>query len=171
MYFKLKSTIEVTPASVSRLSLTLAAVIVSILLLPMQKKLLSNQCLFLVCCNGCLCIFSNSTKRWKVVSERLQNLSLKMVCDTRWESSSLNAVRYQYAEVKKALEDEYEQSTDLVASSEAESLLVYLEKVRVLNGVSHMSVISETMDLSEATKIMNKCVTFSKELQKYRFHF
>lgn len=127
--------------------------------------------------------FSNSTKRWKVVSEHLQNLSLKKVCDTRWESriNSLKAVRYQYAEVKRALEDEYEQSTDPVASSEAESLLVNLEKFEFLmalviwydvlfqvNLVSK-TMQSETMDLSEATKIMNKCLKFLKEYRSTGF--
>lgn len=64
----------------------------------------------------------------------MKNLTLKNVCETRWESrvNSLQAVRYQYAEVKRALEEEYRQSTDPVASSEAKSLADNLEKFEFL---------------------------------------
>jgi hypothetical protein len=72
--------------------------------------------------------FSNSTKRWEVISKYVKNLTLKKVCETRWESrvNSLQAVRYQYAEVKGGLEEEYQQSNDPVASSEAKSLAANL---------------------------------------------
>lgn len=32
-------------------------------------------------------LFSGSTKRWEVISEHIEGLSLKKVCETRWESS------------------------------------------------------------------------------------
>ncbi|GBP12600.1 hypothetical protein EVAR_10261_1 [Eumeta japonica] len=64
--------------------------------------------------------FSNAAKRWEVISKYVKSLTLKNVCDTRWESrvNSLQAVRYQNAEIKNALEEEYQQSSDSVANSE-----------------------------------------------------
>jgi hypothetical protein len=123
--------------------------------------------------------FSNSTKRWKVISKYVKNLTLKKVCETRWESrvNSLQAVRYQYAEVKGALEEEYQQSNDPVASSEVKSLAANLEKFEFLlalviwyDVLFHVNLVSKSMqseclDLSDATKIIDKCLKF---LKKYR---
>ncbi|EFA12210.1 hypothetical protein TcasGA2_TC005126 [Tribolium castaneum] len=66
------------------------------------------------------------TQRWKVIWNYVKSLTL---CETRWESkvNSLHAVRYTDTEVKIALEEEYQQSTDPVPSSEAKSLAANFE--------------------------------------------
>jgi len=42
-------------------------------------------------------LFSGSTKRWKVLLEHVPDLTVKSVCNTRWESriKSVRAIRYQ----------------------------------------------------------------------------
>lgn len=127
--------------------------------------------------------FSNSTKRWEVISKHVKNLTLKNVCETRWERrvNSLQAVRYQYAEVKRALEEEYRQSIDPVASSEAKSLADNLEKFEFLlslviwyDVLFHVNLVSKSMqseriDLSDATKMMHKCLKFLKDYRDEGF--
>ncbi|XP_023220889.1 uncharacterized protein LOC111622700 [Centruroides sculpturatus] len=82
---------------------------------------------------------------------------------------------YQYAEVKSTLEEEYRQSTDPLASSEAKSLADNLEKFEFLlslviwyDVLFHVNLVSKSMqservDLSDATKMMHKCLKFLKE--------
>jgi hypothetical protein len=92
-------------------------------------------------------------------------------------------VRYHYAEVKGAVEKEYRQSTDPVACSEAKSLAANLEKFEFLlalviwddddvlfdvNVVSK-SMQSECLDLSEATKMIDKCFKFLKQYRHEGF--
>jgi hypothetical protein len=75
-------------------------------------------------------LFSGSTKRWEVISKHVEGLSLKKVCETRWESrvSSLAAVRYHYSSVRDALLNLYDETNDSVAASEAVSLIRYMEQ-------------------------------------------
>lgn len=121
--------------------------------------------------------FSSSTKRWEVISKHTEALTLKKVCETRWESrvSSLQAVRYQYTEVRDALQEQYEESTDPVAASEARSLAQHMDQYEFLlilviwydllyqiNIVSK-SLQSESTDLLNATNLLHKCCQFVKE--------
>lgn len=74
-------------------------------------------------------LFSASTKRWAIFSKYVRNISVKPVCETRWESrvESVKAVRYQAGEIYDALFEVAEQSSDPKARSEAEALCKQLK--------------------------------------------
>ena len=65
--------------------------------------------------------FSESTKQWSILKKHITGLTVKPLCDTRWEShiDSVKVLRYQSMEVYEAL---LESSDDEQACSEAESL-------------------------------------------------
>lgn len=73
--------------------------------------------------------FSASTRRWEVFKRHLSSLTLKPLCDTRWESriDALLPLRYQLSEVHDALLDIVESNEvpgkfDNTARVEAEGL-------------------------------------------------
>ncbi|XP_054274622.1 52 kDa repressor of the inhibitor of the protein kinase-like [Macrosteles quadrilineatus] len=74
-------------------------------------------------------IFAGSTKRYCIVSEHVQSLSIKQVCETRWEAriSSIQAIRYQYADVRQALIELADSVEDPKTASEAQSLISHME--------------------------------------------
>ena len=69
-------------------------------------------------------LFSSSTKRWKILKESQLTLTVKEVCETRWECriNSVKAVRYQMVEVCEALQAMQEELIDPKVTSEAKSL-------------------------------------------------
>jgi hypothetical protein len=50
-------------------------------------------------------LFSKSTKRWKVLLDYVESLTVKSLCNTRWESriKSVKAIRYQAPQLRSAL--------------------------------------------------------------------
>ncbi|XP_026458768.1 zinc finger MYM-type protein 1-like [Papaver somniferum] len=71
-------------------------------------------------------LFSASTNRWDLFKEEIgeKGLTLKPLCDTRWESrvASIKAIRYQDPEIRKALEKLRDSSSISQEVSTAESL-------------------------------------------------
>lgn len=68
-------------------------------------------------------LFSASTQRWDVLKKHV-NLSLKSWAETRWESriKSIEAVKYQTAEVRDTLVEVRDTTGDPVVRVEAQSL-------------------------------------------------
>uniref|UniRef100_A0A8I6XDV9 DUF659 domain-containing protein n=1 Tax=Hordeum vulgare subsp. vulgare TaxID=112509 RepID=A0A8I6XDV9_HORVV len=50
-------------------------------------------------------LFSSSTKRWRLLLDHVPKMTVKSLCNTRWESQikSVHAFRYQAPELRKAL--------------------------------------------------------------------
>ena len=50
-------------------------------------------------------LFSSSTKRWNVLLEYVESLTVKSLCNTRWESriKRVKAIRFQAPELRSAL--------------------------------------------------------------------
>lgn len=127
-------------------------------------------------------LFSGLTKRWEVISKHIEGLSLKKVCETRWESrvSSLAAVRFNYTSVRDALQNLHEESNESVPASEALSLIQNMEQFEfivtivvwydILFQVNIVSkaMQSETMDLPNASQLLKNCSEFVKQ---YRHSF
>lgn len=125
-------------------------------------------------------IFAASTKRYCVISEHVTTLSLKQVCETRWEAriNSLQAVRYQYSEIRESLIELSENVDDSKVSSEALSLVSHMEDFSFLvslilwydllfqvNIVSK-SLQSKTADLPSTMKLLQRCEDFLKTFRE-----
>lgn len=82
-------------------------------------------------------LFSSSPKRWKVLLDNVSGLTLKSLCNTRWESriKSVKAIRFQAPQIRLALLELKESSNDPKSVSEAESLIGLLESFEFLLGM------------------------------------
>jgi len=75
------------------------------------------QCLYI--------LFSSSTKRWKVLKDNMEGLTLKPLSQTCWKSrvESIKAIRFQTPQIKVVLTHLMEICDDLKAFRDAKSLL------------------------------------------------
>ena len=83
-------------------------------------------------------LFSSSTKRWQLLLDHVPKMTVKSLCNTRWESriKSVQAIRYQAPELRKALLELKRTSTDdAKTKSDAKSLASALEKFEFLLGM------------------------------------
>lgn len=124
-------------------------------------------------------IFAGSTKRWCLISEHVKDLTLKQVCETRWEAriTSVQAVRYQYVEVRDALIELNEKTDDPKTASEANSLVNHMEDFSFLvcllvwhDLLFEINIISKSLQgkgkgVSDAVYKFNNCLDF---LDKFR---
>lgn len=69
-------------------------------------------------------LFTASTQRWDIFRMNVPGLSVKPLCETRWEAriESLKPIRYQLSEVIEALSEISFKSNEPIARSEAETL-------------------------------------------------
>ncbi|KAI3702674.1 hypothetical protein L6452_28423 [Arctium lappa] len=82
-------------------------------------------------------LFSSSTKRWKVLVDNVSNLTVKSLCNTRWESrvKSVKAIRFQAPQIRSALLELCKSCDDAKTKSEAESLVSAIENFEFLLGM------------------------------------
>lgn len=119
-------------------------------------------------------IFSSSTKRWCIINDHTKSLTLKQVCETRWEAriSAVQAVRYQYVEVRDALVELGDKIDDPQTASEAKSLIDQLEDFSFIvtlilwneilfevNLISK-SIQGKEVHISDCSEKFNKCLEF-----------
>ncbi|XP_071689073.1 uncharacterized protein [Rutidosis leptorrhynchoides] len=90
---------------------------------------MANSCnkakTFFGTCQTLYNVFSSSTKRWSILLEYIDELTLKSLSVTRWESrvESVKAIKTQVSQVKKALIKLKEVSNDAKVCRDAESLI------------------------------------------------
>ncbi|XP_062203442.1 uncharacterized protein LOC133905697 [Phragmites australis] len=83
-------------------------------------------------------LFSGSTKRWKVLLEHIPSLTVKSLCNTRWESriKSVKPIRYQAPELRSALLNLREaDDTDPKDKSDAKNLFEVLGSFEFILGM------------------------------------
>ncbi|KAJ9567830.1 hypothetical protein OSB04_003796 [Centaurea solstitialis] len=82
-------------------------------------------------------LFSSSTKRWKVLTDNVSDLTVKSLCNTRWESriKSVKAIRFQAPQIRSALLELCKSCDDAKTKSEAESLVSAIENFEFLLGM------------------------------------
>lgn len=105
-------------------------------------------------------IFSASTERWEILNKHLHGLTLKPICETRWECrlESVKAVKEQLQEIKEALLEVSNTTKIPAIQSEAKSILEYemtfefiLSTViwyDLLNAINKVSKILQREDIS-----------------------
>ncbi|XP_012844359.1 PREDICTED: zinc finger MYM-type protein 1-like [Erythranthe guttata] len=125
-------------------------------------------------------LFASSTKRWDILKRHVQELTLKSLSQTRWESrvERLKAIRYQAPKIRDALLDLTNSREDTKTKSEANSLVTHeLENFEFLFGmiIWHnvlltINVVSkilqaEDMDIDVDIKQIKGLISF---FEKYR---
>ncbi|XP_073152243.1 uncharacterized protein [Henckelia pumila] len=147
-----------------------------------------NSCVkeksFFGACQCMYTMFSNSTKRWSILLEYLDNLTLKSLCTTRWEShiESVKTIKSQVGQIREALlkvadvTDDARLSRDarLLATHELSSfefllsLVIWYDILYNINSVSK-SLQSETMRIDVAVKQLKGLVSFFENYRKEGF--
>jgi hypothetical protein len=124
-------------------------------------------------------LFSSSTKRWKIIQDTGIAMTLKEVCETRWESrvNSLKSVRYHMSEICEALSSMEEEVNDPKATSEAKSLETHIASYDFIltlivwyDILFQINLVSKNMqkveiDLQAAVALLKNCKDF---LENYR---
>ncbi|KAK0144203.1 Zinc finger MYM-type protein 1 [Merluccius polli] len=112
-------------------------------------------------------LFSASTQRWSILKKHVST-TLKSWSDTRWESriNSVEAVRYQAAEVRDALMEVRDNATDPVIKIEAQSLAEEVGSYRfsictvvwhdILTKIQHVSKLLQRMQMDVAVNLLRK---------------
>ena len=79
-------------------------------------------------------IFSTSSKRGPLFRKHVSKLSVKLLCETRWEYriDSVKALRYQLPEIYDALDELAEEASNAIIQSEAKTLYETLKPYKVL---------------------------------------
>ncbi|XP_074373642.1 uncharacterized protein LOC141713991 [Apium graveolens] len=82
-------------------------------------------------------LFSSSSKRWKILLDNVSGLTVKSLCNTRWERQikSAKAIRFQASQIRLPLLELKESSNDPKLVSEAESLISFIESFEFLLGI------------------------------------
>ncbi|XP_073138470.1 uncharacterized protein [Henckelia pumila] len=130
------------------------------------------------------CVFSNSTKRWSILLDCLDNLTLKSLCTKRWEShiESVKAIKSQVGQIREALlkvadlTDDARLSRDarLLATRELSSfeffsrLVIWYDILYNINSVCK-SLQSETMHIDVAVKQLKGLVSFFENYREEGF--
>ncbi|XP_042387582.1 zinc finger MYM-type protein 1-like [Zingiber officinale] len=145
---------------------------------------MANSCAkaksFFGACQCMYTVFSNSTKRWNVLLEYIDGLTLKSLSTTRWEShiETVKAILSQASQIREALFKLAEISEDSKLSRDAEtlasgelssfefilSLVIWHDILHKINLVSK-KLQSEDMRLDVAVKQLAGLVSF---FEKYR---
>lgn len=156
----------------------------------------ASHCLNLILCDmassnikaknffgACQCIytvFANSTKRWSVLLDYIDGLTLKSLSTTRWEShiESVKAILSQVSQIREALLKLVEISDDAKLSRDAESLalgelssfefilsLVIWHDVLLRINVVSKKLQSEDMCLDVAVKQLEGLVLFLRIIE------
>jgi hypothetical protein len=129
-------------------------------------------------------IFAHSTKRWDILRQFVKTLSVKPLCETRWESriDSVKAVRYQCGELFDALCKLSELDNDPKIRSEAQSLAkelrsfeflvslaVWYEVLYRINSISKLMQ-SPRMNLTTALDHIKEAASFFQEYRNSGFN-
>ncbi|KAL8035682.1 hypothetical protein ABFX02_12G113100 [Erythranthe guttata] len=129
-------------------------------------------------------LFASSTKRWDILKRHVQELTLKPLSQTRWESriGSLKAIRYQAPKIRDALLDLANSGEDAKTKSEANSLVIHeLENFEFLFGmviwhnllftinVASKMLQAEDMDIDVGIKQLKSLICFFESYRETGF--
>nr|XP_028965092.1 zinc finger MYM-type protein 1-like [Malus domestica] len=149
---------------------------------------MASSCLkaksFFGACQCIYTVFSNSTKRWNILLEHIDGLTLKSLSTTRWEShiESVKAIKSQVAQVRNALfqlveiteNPQLSRDAECLASGELSSfdfvlsLVIWYDILLKINMVS-TKLQSEDMRLDVAVKALESLVMFFENYRETGF--
>ena len=120
-------------------------------------------------------LFANSTKRWKILLDNVPDLTVKSLCNTRWESriKSVKAIRFQTPQIRLALLQLYKSCDDAKSKSKAESLANSLESFEfLLSMVIWYEILFAINMVSKKFQSKSMCIdTTTKELEGVMLFF
>ncbi|KAL5835173.1 hypothetical protein ACOSQ4_014670 [Xanthoceras sorbifolium] len=151
---------------------------------------MANSCCkaksFFGACQSIYNVFTNSTKRWSVLLDHIDGLTLKPLSNTRWEShiESVKAILSQISPIREVLLKLVESMDDAKLSREAEglasgelsssefilSLVIWHEILSKINVVSK-KLQSVDMRVDIAIKQLEGLVSFFKKYRENGFNF
>ncbi|KAL4592056.1 hypothetical protein LXL04_005036 [Taraxacum kok-saghyz] len=124
----------------------------------------------------------SSTKRWNILVNKVPKLTVKSLCNTRWESriKSVKAIRFQAPEIRLALKELCKSCDDAKSKSEAESLISAIENFEFLLGMvkstdikfsSHYLPKSVVQNLNKfSSRVwMGQFLLFTQDLQNHQW--
>lgn len=149
---------------------------------------MANSCLkaksFFGTCQSLYTVFANSTKRWNILTEYTDELTLKSLSTTRWEShiESVKAIITQTLEIREALfklteileDPKLSREAGSLASGELSSfefmisLVIWYDVLDKINLVSK-KLQSEDMCIDVAVKQLNGLVLYFKKYREIGF--
>jgi len=112
-------------------------------------------------------LFSASVGRWDVLKRNCQQFTVKQWSNTRWESrlNSVKALRFQLPFIINALEEVADDINDLVARSEALSLLKEVSSYEfILSMIIWYDILIETNIVSKSLQSHNMDICVSTKL-------
>ncbi|KAL4119026.1 hypothetical protein QTP88_011899 [Uroleucon formosanum] len=132
--------------------------------------------------------FSASTERWRILIKFFPKLTLKKVCDTRWESriNAIRPIRYQFEELYNALNyikddinltgthglqtktDAYALLKNICDFKFICSIIIWYDILSIVNPVSKQ-LQSIQFDIQISVKSISEIIEFLKEYRKNRF--
>ncbi|KAJ6826797.1 zinc finger MYM-type protein 1-like [Iris pallida] len=140
---------------------------------------------FFGACRCLYTIFANSTKRWAVLRDYVDGLTLKSLSTTRWEShvESVKAIKSQVSEIREALRKlaeisddvELSRNADILANKELSSfdfilsLVIWYEILVKINMVSK-TLQYEDMSIDIVVSCLQGLVIFFENYRKNRFN-
>lgn len=125
-------------------------------------------------------LFSASTQRWQLLKQHVPSLTVKPLCETRWESrvESVKPLRYQLGAIYDAIVEVSESANDPKCRSEAAGLAKNLKDFKFLvtlvvwyELLSHVNVASKMLqscnsELDAAVSILEKTLEFVKRFKE-----
>ena len=120
-------------------------------------------------------LFANSTKIWKILLGNVPDLTVKSLCNTRWESriKSVKAIRFQTPQIRLALLQFYKSCYDAKSKSEGESFTSSLESFEfLLSMVIWYEILFAINMVSKKFQSKSMCIdTTTKELEGVMLFF
>lgn len=112
-------------------------------------------------------LFSASVGRWDILKSNCKQFTVKQWSETRWESrlNSVKALRFQLPFIMNALEEVSNDTNDLVAISEALSLLKEISSYEfILSLIIWYDILMETNIVSKSLQNYNMDICVSTKL-------
>lgn len=128
-------------------------------------------------------LFSASTHRWEILKKHVKSLTVKPLCETRWECKieSVKAIRFQIGDVYDAIVEVSENTNDPKCKTEAKALAKTIKCIKflttlciwydILSQFNFVSKLMQSVDinLNSALQLIENTVIYLKSFKEDGF--